>query len=201
MRKWDADQIREEFEIPGCRALLRRDKEIRRNGELLSLETQYFLSSLNPDEVSPSTFQDIILRHWEVENCLHWQKDRQYEEDKHVLGEGGDVWTVLTTARNGGKWRETAFEAGAIKNPYSLNLQGFASNCPNLPDKAKLAMYPLGESNPCYRTENPVSLAARRRGHCNTVFWHNFHCNITLWRWFVKVSLFTPPEKGRIGRV
>ena len=68
----------------------------RRNGELQSLETQYFLSSLNPDEVSASTFQNIILRHWEVENCLHWQKDRYFEEDKHALGEGGDVWTVLT---------------------------------------------------------------------------------------------------------
>jgi predicted transposase YbfD/YdcC len=76
--------------------LIRLDKEVRRKGELLSLETRYFVSSLNPDEVPASTFQDLILRHWEVENCLHLQKDRYYEEDKHALGDGGDVWTVLT---------------------------------------------------------------------------------------------------------
>jgi predicted transposase YbfD/YdcC len=76
--------------------LIRLDKEVRREGELLSFETRYFVSSLNPDEVPASTFQDLILRHWEVENCLHLQKDRYYEQDKHALGDGGDVWTVLT---------------------------------------------------------------------------------------------------------
>jgi len=39
----------------------------------------------------------LILRHWEVENCLHLQKDRYYEEDKHSLRHGGDRWTVLTS--------------------------------------------------------------------------------------------------------
>jgi len=96
VKKWDADLIREQYEIPGCRSLLRLDKEVRRKGQLLSFETRYFVSSLDPDEVSPATFQEIILRHWEVENCLHWQKDRNYEEDKHSFQDGGDVWTVLT---------------------------------------------------------------------------------------------------------
>jgi hypothetical protein len=76
--------------------LLRLDKEVRRKGEPPSYETRYFVSSLDPDEVPASMFQEIILRHWEVENCLHWQKDRKYEEDKHALLHGGDVWTVLT---------------------------------------------------------------------------------------------------------
>ena len=34
---------------------------------------------------------------WEIENCLHLQKDRYFEEDKHsVRTEWGKVWTVLT---------------------------------------------------------------------------------------------------------
>ena len=38
-----------------------------------------------------------ILGHWEVENCLHLQKDRYFDEDKHVVLRGcGDAWTVFT---------------------------------------------------------------------------------------------------------
>ena len=96
VKKWAADFVREELGIPGCLALLRLDKEVRREGHLLSCETRYFVSSLDPSEVPASRFQELILRHWEVENCLHWQKDRYFEEDKHVFLRGGDVWSVLT---------------------------------------------------------------------------------------------------------
>ena len=77
---------------------MRLDKEIRRRGKLPIFETRYYMSSLDPNVVSASRFQDLILRHWEVENCLHLQKDREYEEDKHVVkGNGwGQTWTVLT---------------------------------------------------------------------------------------------------------
>ena len=30
------------------------------------------MSSLDPNMVSASQFQDLILRHWEIENCLHY---------------------------------------------------------------------------------------------------------------------------------
>jgi len=98
VRRWAADRVREELGIPGCRSLLRLDKEIRRKGKLPIFETRYYMSSLDPTKVSASQFQDLILRHWEVENCLHLQKDREYEEDKHVVkGNGwGKTWTVLT---------------------------------------------------------------------------------------------------------
>ena len=96
VKKWGADLIREQYGIPGCRVLLRLDKEVRRGGELLSFESRYFVSSLDPSVVSPAEFQDSIQRHWEVENCLHLQKDRYFEEDKHVVHGWGDVWTVLT---------------------------------------------------------------------------------------------------------
>ena len=98
MKRWAADFVREELGIPGCRVLLRLDKEIRRKGKAPSFETRYFVSSLDPAVVPASEFQDLIRRHWEVENCLHWQKDRYFEEDKHVLhGPGGKIWTVLTS--------------------------------------------------------------------------------------------------------
>jgi len=78
--------------------LLRLDKEVRRKGEHLSFETHYYVSSLDPDKVSASEFQEIILGHWEVENCLHMLKDREFSEDKHVIDPSGwgETWTVLT---------------------------------------------------------------------------------------------------------
>ena len=98
MRKYAADRVREELGIPGCRVLLRLDKEVRRKGELPIFETRYYMSSLDPDTVSASQFQELILGHWEVENCLHLQKDRYFEEDKHVVkgNTWGQAWTVLT---------------------------------------------------------------------------------------------------------
>ena len=74
------------------------DKEIRRKGKTPILSTRYYISSLDPDLVSASEFQEYILGHWEIENCLHGVKDKEYGEDKHVLGRKswGEVWTVLT---------------------------------------------------------------------------------------------------------
>jgi len=48
--------------------------------------------------VSASEFQEIIPGHWEVENCLHMLKDRDFLEDKHVIDPSGwsKTWTVLT---------------------------------------------------------------------------------------------------------
>ena len=41
--------------------------------------------------------EDLCTMYWEVENSLHWQKDRYYDEDKHVvLRDWGEAWTVLT---------------------------------------------------------------------------------------------------------
>jgi len=97
VKRWDADLIREQYGIPGCRVLLRLDKEIRRKGKLPSFETRYFVSSLDPVNVSASEFQEIIQGHWDVENCLHLLKDRDFSEDKHVASpDWGETWTVLT---------------------------------------------------------------------------------------------------------
>ena len=73
-----------------------------RNKKGVSLETRYYISSLDPDVVSASAFQGYILGHWEIENCLHLQKDKEYGEDRHVCGSScrlaswGEAWTVLT---------------------------------------------------------------------------------------------------------
>ena len=76
--------------------MIRLDKEIHCEGKESTIETRYFISSLDSDKVSPKAFQAYILGHWEVENCLHMLKDRDGGEDKHVCGaDWGKAWTVL----------------------------------------------------------------------------------------------------------
>jgi predicted transposase YbfD/YdcC len=98
IKKHAAEVIREMFDVPGCRTLIRLDKKVRRKGGEPSWETRYFISSLNPNEVLPEEFEAYIRQHWEVENCLHLQKDKYYREDNHVLGvdSWGEAWTILT---------------------------------------------------------------------------------------------------------
>jgi len=72
------------------------------NKKGVSLETRYYISSLDPDVLSASAFHGYILGDWEIENCLHGQKDKEYGEDKHVcassccLASWGEAWSVLT---------------------------------------------------------------------------------------------------------
>ena len=98
MKKWGAEIVREQLDVPNCRSLIRLDTKTRRKGKSPSVETRYFISSLDPDKVPASKFQEFILGHWEIENCLHGTKDKEYAEDKHVLGRDswGAAWTVLT---------------------------------------------------------------------------------------------------------
>jgi predicted transposase YbfD/YdcC len=97
VKKYAAEVVREMLGIPNCRAVIRLDKEIRHPKRGVSFETRYYITSLDPDEVSASELQGYILGHWEIENCLHGQKDKEYDEDKHVCGSSwGEAWTVLT---------------------------------------------------------------------------------------------------------
>lgn len=98
VKKWAADRVREELGIFGCRTLIRLDKEVRRRGERLSLETRYFISSLDPNDVKPSDFQKWIRDHWQVETSLHFVKDRWWDEDKHYLKHAGNIFVKLTNA-------------------------------------------------------------------------------------------------------
>jgi len=55
VKKWLAEVIREMFDVPNCRSVIRLDKEIRRPGQEPVLETRYYISSLDPDKVPASS--------------------------------------------------------------------------------------------------------------------------------------------------
>jgi hypothetical protein len=67
---------------------------------LLSRESRYFVSSLDPDSVTPCELQAYVRGHWQVENCLHFVKDRWWDEDRHYTKRPGlaEVFASLTNA-------------------------------------------------------------------------------------------------------
>ena len=97
----DAEHIREHLNVPGCQIAVRVDRAVRSpSGELLSHESRYFVSSLDPDSVTPRELQDNIRNHWQVENCLHFVKDRWWDEDRHYTKWPGlaEAFASLTNA-------------------------------------------------------------------------------------------------------
>lgn len=97
----DDTAIREHLNVPGCQIGIRVDREVRSaNGELLSRESWYFITSLEPDSITPRQLRDYIRGHWQVENCLHFVKDRWWDEDRHYTKRPGlaEAFASLTNA-------------------------------------------------------------------------------------------------------
>ena len=84
-----ADYARQALDFPGLRVLLRVDCETRPPGGEPTVETRYFASSLDPERVTPGRFLDLVRGHWQVENSLHFVKDRWWDEDRHVCRRPG----------------------------------------------------------------------------------------------------------------
>ena len=57
VKKWGAEIVREQLDVPNCRSLIRLDKEIHPKGKTPSVETRYYMSSLDPEKVSAKEFQ------------------------------------------------------------------------------------------------------------------------------------------------
>lgn len=70
------------------------------DGGILSHESRYFVTSLDPDSVTASELQSYVRDHWQVENCLHFIKDRWWDEDRHYTKRPGlaEVFASLTNA-------------------------------------------------------------------------------------------------------
>jgi hypothetical protein len=80
---------------------MRVDREVRsREGAILSCDSRYFTTSLDPGSVTASGLQSYVRDHWQVENCLHFVKDRWWDEDRHYTKRPGlaDCFAALTNA-------------------------------------------------------------------------------------------------------
>jgi predicted transposase YbfD/YdcC len=93
INRTDAEYVREQLNVPDCNVLIRVDREVRQLDGKTTVEPRYFISSLR---LSAGCLLRLIRRHWEVENGLHWMKDRYWDEDKHYLKRGQDVFVAMT---------------------------------------------------------------------------------------------------------
>ena len=87
--------------LHGCRIAMRLDRFHRSTtGEILFYERRYFVTSLDPSQVSTLDLMRLIRGHWQIENCLHFVKDRWWDEDRHFLKRPGlaAVFAALTNA-------------------------------------------------------------------------------------------------------
>ena len=104
--------------MPGCQILMRVDREVfEPDGSLVSHDSRFFISSIDPGSVTPDDLLRSVRAHWQVENCLHWMKDRWWDEDKHYFKHAGDIFVEMTNAavsllrlmqKNGENLREVA---------------------------------------------------------------------------------------------
>jgi hypothetical protein len=91
---------RSALNFPGLRVVVRVDCETRPAVGAATVETRYFASSLDPSKVSPGQLLSLVRGHWQVENCLHFEKDRWWDEDRHVCRRPGlaERFTALLSA-------------------------------------------------------------------------------------------------------
>jgi predicted transposase YbfD/YdcC len=78
---------------------LRVDRDVFDSAhQRLSHDTRYFITSLDPSDVKPSDLQKLVRDHWQIENSLHFVKDRWWDEDRHYLRRPGlgEVFATLT---------------------------------------------------------------------------------------------------------
>ena len=56
------------------------------------------MTSLDPATVTPQQLLQYVRHHWQVENCLHFVKDRWWDEDRHMQQRPGlaERWAAMT---------------------------------------------------------------------------------------------------------
>jgi len=80
----NADYIRETLDVTDCKIIARVDRQlIAGNGRIVLDDKRYFITSLDPDKVTPLDILRHIRNHWRIENSLHFRKDRWWDEDRH----------------------------------------------------------------------------------------------------------------------
>jgi hypothetical protein len=84
-----ADYAREALAFPGLRVLLRLDCEVRPPGRAATTETRYFAGSVDPGRVTADELLGVARGHWQVENGLHYVKDRWWDEDRQYSRQPG----------------------------------------------------------------------------------------------------------------
>jgi predicted transposase YbfD/YdcC len=69
------------------------------NGNNLSQDTAYFVSSLSSERADAGYLLESIRGHWSIENSLHWVRDVIFDEDRSQI-RTGSAPRVFAAMRN-----------------------------------------------------------------------------------------------------
>lgn len=81
MRVYDHGEHRHCTIWPHARTILRIDTEEHEHGNVTTLESRYFASSLAPEALTHAQWLALVRAHWGVENNCHHTLDVQFGED------------------------------------------------------------------------------------------------------------------------
>ena len=84
---------------PGGQQVIRRICERLHQGQLLSREVHYGITSLSREQAGPDAIETLWRRHWTIENQVHYVRDETFGEDRgqvHV----GHTAQALSALRN-----------------------------------------------------------------------------------------------------
>ncbi|NOY29761.1 MAG: transposase [Planctomycetes bacterium] len=59
------------------------------DGEIVLHDTRYYVSSLDLDQVTAADLLRHVRQHWQIENSLHFLKDRWWDEGRHYTRRPG----------------------------------------------------------------------------------------------------------------
>lgn len=96
----NAEYIRQRLNLPGCSIALRVDRLLRTSqGKVVQHDVRYYVTSLDPETVTADDLLRYVRGHWQIENGLHFLKDRWWDEDRHHTRRPGlsAVMTGLNT--------------------------------------------------------------------------------------------------------
>jgi hypothetical protein len=79
---------------------VRVERHTRPRSGAVTVQTRYFATSLDPASISAVGLLRLIRGHWCVENNLHYEKDRWWDEDRHTCRRPGlaQRFTTLLSA-------------------------------------------------------------------------------------------------------
>ncbi len=72
---------------------------LRKQQGKITTETSYLITSLSPDQASPSQLLHLARGHWGIENRLHWVRDVTFDEDRCQIRTGAAP-QVMAALRN-----------------------------------------------------------------------------------------------------
>jgi predicted transposase YbfD/YdcC len=86
-RIWASAELNEYSQWPHLAQVCRIERQRECKGQV-QVETAYAITSLSPNEASPSKLLALVRGHWGIENRLHWVRDVTFREDQSQVRKG-----------------------------------------------------------------------------------------------------------------